>query len=64
MTKQEFDNTDFVAGMKFKKPDGQIVPLIGVDFDLAMFGTTQHHNIDLEWFGIDECELITKPIEP
>lgn len=63
MTKQEFDNTAFTAGMHFKKPDGKISSLFAVDFDLRLFGTTSANHLDLDWFEIDKCELITELVK-
>ena len=54
MTLQEFENTEFYKGMKFKH-NGQIYDLLSVDFQKHKFYTRKYGKLII--YDISNCEL-------
>jgi hypothetical protein len=61
MTTKEFNETAFKKGMKVKI-EGKIHELIGVDFDLMLFGISINNNLELDWHEISKCELLSQEV--
>lgn len=58
MTREEFSKTKFSAGMLFKY-DGQIYPVVSVDFTEGLFGLDLYSDADsLNWVRCESGELV------
>jgi len=58
MTREQFNNTQFTASMKFKYKDGETYPIVAIDFEECLFGLDRYGDLnDLAWVRCESGEL-------
>ena len=56
MNQKDFSNTKFHAGMQIVYK-GDIYELMGVDFELGLFGIDLDSKLELTWLDIKDCNF-------